>query len=156
MLPALEHEAVRRGWMSISEVTDAVVIAGMAPGPVGTNSAVYIGYQTAGLAGAAVSAAGITLPSLLLLAAVVILFKKTQNHRRLQSMIYGLRPAVAVLILYGAYRFIGIDRLASISVLHLLPAFILFAASFYALHYNKLHPALIILFSALIGIAIWS
>ena len=53
MLALIENEIVSPGWITEQTFTDIVAISQMTPGPIGINSATYIGYvaptQTAGL-----------------------------------------------------------------------------------------------------------
>ena len=45
MLSVIQGEVVtRHGWLSASEFTDIVAISQMTPGPIGINSATYVGY----------------------------------------------------------------------------------------------------------------
>ena len=54
MVALLEHEFVEeKRWLTREEFLDMVAIAESTPGPVAVNSATYIGYKLAGVAGAA-------------------------------------------------------------------------------------------------------
>lgn len=44
MLSLIEREIVGNGWISEKMFTDIVAISQMTPGPIGINSATYIGY----------------------------------------------------------------------------------------------------------------
>lgn len=56
MVALLEHEFVEeKRWLTREEFLDMVAIAESTPGPVAVNSATYIGYKLAGVAGAAAS-----------------------------------------------------------------------------------------------------
>ena len=44
MLSLVEHSVVDPGWISETMFTDIVAISQMTPGPIGINSATYIGY----------------------------------------------------------------------------------------------------------------
>ena len=59
MVALLEHEFVEeKRWLTREEFLDMVAIAESTPGPVAVNSATYIGYKLAGVAGAAASTLG--------------------------------------------------------------------------------------------------
>ena len=46
MISLIQNEVVNRyGWLSSSEFTDIVAISQMTPGPIGINSATYVGYS---------------------------------------------------------------------------------------------------------------
>ena len=44
MLALIEREVVAPGWITEQVFTDIVAISQMTPGPIGINSATYIGY----------------------------------------------------------------------------------------------------------------
>lgn len=44
MLALIESEIVGHGWISRQMFTDIVAVSQMTPGPIGINSATYIGY----------------------------------------------------------------------------------------------------------------
>ena len=49
MLSLIQGEVVTRyGWLTAQEFTDIVAISQMTPGPIGINSATYVGYQATG------------------------------------------------------------------------------------------------------------
>ena len=52
MLSLIQDEVVdKHGWISTQEFTDIVAISQMTPGPIGINSATYIGYTAVQNAG---------------------------------------------------------------------------------------------------------
>lgn len=60
----LDAELVMKGWLSRSELMDAVAVGQFTPGPV-LSTATFIGYQLNGWPGAAAATLGIFLPSFL-------------------------------------------------------------------------------------------
>ena len=52
MLAIIQQEIVRYGWLTRAEFVDIVSIAEMTPGPIAVNAATFVGYRSAGLAGA--------------------------------------------------------------------------------------------------------
>lgn len=48
MLSLIEREIVASGWITSQMFTDIVAISQMTPGPIGINSATYIGYVVPG------------------------------------------------------------------------------------------------------------
>jgi chromate transporter len=65
MLSLVRHEIVENHhWLTDAEFTDIVAISQMTPGPIGINSATYIGYTVTGSVwGSAVATFAVCLPS---------------------------------------------------------------------------------------------
>lgn len=76
MLSMIQGEVVTRyGWLTAQEFTDIVAISQMTPGPIGINSATYVGYTTIadcygtnyGILGSIIATFAVVLPSFLLM-----------------------------------------------------------------------------------------
>ena len=75
MLSLIQADVVDRyGWISLQEFTDIVAISQMTPGPIGINSATYIGYtavhnagysETMSILGSCLTTFAVCLPSFL-------------------------------------------------------------------------------------------
>lgn len=156
MIPVIEHETISRGWMNAAAFSDMIAVAGASPGPIATNIAIMVGYQSHGWPGAAVSAIGMTLPSLLLVVAAGLLLAKFQQHPFLESVFYGLRPIVAALIFYASYRMLrtGGTLLAIDWRTALFLA--IFAGALIALMRFRVHPLVVIAVSGLVGVAVYA
>jgi chromate transporter len=161
MIPVLQREVVtNQEWLTFQQFTDAIAIAGMSPGPMATNAAIFIGYRTAGIPGAVVSALGTVLPALLLVLLLSIFFYKIQKLVWVQRGFYALRPIIAGLIFYAAYTFAAGNGLLPTTWEGInwesAGLAIIFAGSFIALLRYKVHPVTVILISGLVGTAIYS
>ena len=60
----LDAELVTRGWLTRTELIDAIAVGQFTPGPV-LSTSTFIGYQLSGFAGALAATTGIFLPSFL-------------------------------------------------------------------------------------------
>lgn len=156
MVPVIEHEAISRGWMNGETFSDMIAVAGASPGPIATNTAIMVGYQTLGWPGAAVSAIGMTLPSLLLVIAASLLFAKIQHHAAVESAFYGLRPIVAALIFYAAYRLLMASGIAFAIDWKTVGFLAIFAGAMIALMRYRVHPLAVIAVSGLVGVALYA
>lgn len=153
MIPVIQHEVLARQWMSGVRFAETVALAGMAPGPIAANSAIYIGYQMKGIAGSISAAAGIVLPSIIVIVLISMFFYKVYEHKMVKSSFYGLKPMIAALILVAAIQLaIANPMVQEMSGETLVTGFI-FIAAFLGITFYRIHPMAIILLSGLAGIA---
>ncbi len=59
MLAIIQEEIIRHGWMTSAEFVDIVGVAEMTPGPIAVNAATFVGYRSAGVAGALIATAAV-------------------------------------------------------------------------------------------------
>ena len=112
MLSMIQGEVVNHyKWLTTSQFTDIVAISQMTPGPVGINSATYVGYQatiqagyTHGMAilGSAVATFGVVLPSFILMFTVTKLLIRYKDSEVVETLFSVLLPAVVGLIAAAA------------------------------------------------------
>ena len=84
--------------MSPEAFANIVAIAQITPGPVSLNTATYVGYQSAGLAGAAVSSLGVILPAFIITSIVARAMKKFRDSKIVNGAIQGIRPITIGLV----------------------------------------------------------
>lgn len=100
----LEPEFVHRlGWLSLSQMGDAIAIGQFTPGPVLTTST-FIGYQMAGILGAALATLGIFLPSFLFLLLLNPFIPKLRSKPGVKAFLVGAKAAAVSLILIVVYK----------------------------------------------------
>jgi chromate transporter len=156
MMIPIGHQVNAHQWMTEQEFTDVIAVAGMSPGPIATNSAIFVGYKVSGFPGAISAAAGMVLPSLLIVLAVAAFFYKMNQNYWVKAAFYGLRAIITGLILYGAIRF-GIRNglIGSEISVYMVVSAVFFAAALIALLKFRVHPLYVILLSGLVGIAVY-
>lgn len=108
MISMIQGEVVgRHHWMTNGEFTDIVAISQSTPGPIGINSATYVGYTSLinagyapvwGALGSLIATFAVVLPSLILMLAISQFFMKYKNHPAVEHTFMGLRPAVIGLL----------------------------------------------------------
>lgn len=162
---------VARGWITESAFTDIVAISQMTPGPVGLNCSTYVGYEVLKQAGASefmaslgslTASLAIVLPSFLIMLAIVKFYAKFHETPIFQSVLSGLRPAVAGLIGAAAVALmvnlqLG-DGLSASIVAANFPdwkSWVLFAAAFAAYTFIKAGPMLLLGAGAIAGFFIY-
>lgn len=146
MIPLIQKEVVmNHHWLTMSQFTDIIAVAEMTPGPIAINTATFVGYKMAGIAGAGFATLGVVLPSFILIVGLASLILKYKDNRHFKNAFAGLRPIVVALVI-GAALFIGKDAITS------LKETILSAVALLMMIRTKLHPVLIILGFGILGI----
>lgn len=97
-LPFLQRLAESTGWYSQALITDMIAISESTPGPIGINMATYVGCNVAGFWGGVAATMGEILPSIIIVVIVSRSLEKFRGSRMVDSIFYGLRPAVTGLI----------------------------------------------------------
>lgn len=110
MIPLFESELVDRyGFLTAQQFADMVALAQMTPGPIGLNAATYIGYQQAGIAGAAAATLGVSMPSLILMTLAAAFLTAFRENPLIRALLNGVRPATAGLVAAAVVFFADIS-----------------------------------------------
>jgi len=105
ILSLIQHEVEEHGWLTSTEFVDIVAISQMTPGPIGINSATYVGYTATGsVLGSIIATSAIMLPSIALMLIVCKLFYRWSSSENIyvSNAIVGLRWVVLGLIAAAA------------------------------------------------------
>lgn len=158
MIPLIQEEITRHGWMTAAEFVDIISIAEMTPGPIAVNAATFVGYKTTGLWGGIIATIGVALPSLLLILLVSQIFFKYQHHPINKMVFYGVRPVIvglittaAVVVSKTAFVSLPLDGLSLWQSIN-WGSIAIFGLSLFAMLKLKLHPILTIVLSAGFGV----
>ena len=161
MLPLIFQRVQEFGQMSAQEFSNLVALSQVTPGPVSVNAATYVGYNFAGLPGAAIATLGIATPSFILVLLVMSFMDKYYNRKGVQGVMNGIKPATAGLIGAAAF-FIGktvmvnsqvlpVSTIAQVfEYLNVLP-FIIFICTIILIAKYKVNPIIITLIMGSIG-----
>ena len=160
MLSMIQGEVVTRyGWLSSTEFTDIVAISQMTPGPIGINSATYVGYtavvnagysHTMGILGSIVATGSVVLPSLILMMLISRFFLKYQKHPFVAAVFSGLRPGIVGLLGAAALVLMNEENFGS-SFYQVTISILLFLSVFLASYRYKKNPILLIILSGVAG-----
>ena len=158
MLPLIQEEVLRHGWLSQQEVVDFVAVSESTPGPFAVNMATYVGIETAGPLGAVLATLGVVLPSFLVIIFVTKCYDRFRKARTVNAALMGIRPVVIGLIgtafltvLKSAFPFEAGNGMQPENYAFLSKAVILAVLVILAL--KKVKPVKLIVFSAGLGIA---
>ena len=94
--------------LTSSEFANLLAIAQMTPGPIGINTATYVGYQTNGILGGVTATIGLLTPAVFLVLTASYFFKKWEKSKTVQGLLYGMRPATLGLLISAVLIFANI------------------------------------------------
>ena len=160
MISMIQGEVVtRHAWLSSNEFTDIIAISQMTPGPIGINSATYVGYSAVvnagyshavGILGSTIATVSVVLPSFILMVLISKFFLKYQKHPIIASVFEGLRPGVVGLLAAAALVLMNGENFGTYNW-QILTSIILFAGTFIASYRYKVNPILLIVICGIIG-----
>ena len=163
MLSVIQGEVVvRHAWLTAAEFTDIVAVSQMTPGPIGINSATYVGYtavfnatgsEALAVLGSFTASFAVMLPSIVLMLIVSRFFMKYSKHRNVENVFRLLRPAVVGLIASAALLLMTEENFGSPTEtpLHFWVSVTLFVAAFVAMKFYKVSPILILVLAGVFG-----
>lgn len=149
MLPLIQKEIVtNNGWLSQSDFMDIIGISQMTPGPIAINSATFVGFKASGFFGSVVATLGVVTTSFILIFLANYFFNKFKNSKILYNALKGMRPALVGLIIsvFLTMSFESYRDLNSILIAVIIG---------FLLYKTKVHPILIIVIAAIIGIVLY-
>lgn len=163
-LPFLYSLGAKTGWFSTADVANMLAVSESTPGPIGVNTATYVGYITGGVPGALVATLGLVTPAVICILIIASCLKKFRENRFVDHAFYGLRPASAALIAAAGFSVVRISLLQESAFQAsgrftdlffwkgLLLAAVIWALTNVVKPTKKLHPIVYIAASAVVGI----
>lgn len=159
-LPFLYTIGETTGWYTAQDVANMIAISESTPGPMGVNMATYVGFNTFGIPGAILASLSLVFPSVVIIVLISKILNKFKESKLVQDIFYGLRPASTGLIISAG---LGV---AKVALLHLdnfvdtknifnlfnYKAIILAVILYFVMKKKELHPILVVVISAIIGI----
>lgn len=160
-MPLIQSQVVdQHGWLSISEFADIVTISQMTPGPIGINSATFVGTRIAGLTGAIMSTLGCVFPSCIIVILLAHVYYKYRGLTVIQGILNGLRPAVIAMIASAGLALVIVAfckrKCTSIGVenIDLISVFI-FSVAIIILRKWKISPIAVMMGAGIIGLCFY-
>lgn len=176
MLSLVEKLVVTPGWISETMFTDIVAVSQMTPGPIGINSATYIGYVAPGevnpslsnpvwgIIGSVLATLAVVLPSFFLIIYLSHFIQKHNESGAIKSIFVGLRPVVVGLIASAAIMLMNRQNFNPNNqtwqlITNILIAAIAFCLVYFPLPFKgkkvKLHPIFIIILAGITGLLVY-
>src|SRR5205085_10120949 len=94
----------RREWLERQDFLDGVALGQTMPGPLAAQVSMWVGYLVSGAAGALAVAGAFILPSFVFVLGVAVLYVHYEGLSVVQSIFYGVAPAVLAIIAIAAWK----------------------------------------------------
>lgn len=176
MLSLVEKSVVSPGWISETMFTDIVAISQMTPGPIGINSATYIGYVAPGsvdpalatplwgIIGSVLATLAVVIPSFFLVIYLSHFIRKHHESGAIKAIFSGLRPVVVGLIASAAIMLMNAANFNPNGeswqlIVNIIISVAAFCLVFFPIPFKgkkiKLHPILVIILAGLTGYLVY-
>lgn len=148
MLSLIQFEVVdKHQWLTSQQFTDIVAISQMTPGPIGINSATYIGYTVTGnVWGSVIATIAVCLPSFLMVLFISYFFAKFRNNKYVKAAMSGLLPMSVALIAAAALLLMNKENFIDYK------SILIFTAAFFLTWKFHIHPILMICIAGVAGV----
>lgn len=159
-LPFLQELVSKYGWITSEELLNMIAISESTPGPIGINTATFVGHTMGGVLGGIIATIGTVTPSIIIIIIIAHYFSRFSEEPVVQSAFYGIRPAVTGLIAAAGFEvakiaLFHIDKYTetkSILALFDIKGILLFGIMLFLITKYKKHPIIYLIGSAIIGI----
>lgn len=176
MLSLVRKSVVEPGWISDTMFTDIVAISQMTPGPIGINSATYIGFVAPstvnpeltaiwwGLLGSCLATLAVVVPPFFLVLYSSHFIRRHNDSGVIKAIFAGLRPVVVGLIASAAIMLMNKANFnPSGETWQLYTNIAICVAAFCLVYFPipfrgrkiKIHPILVIIFAGIAGYLIY-
>lgn len=156
-LPFLMDLTEKYSWFTKEQLADLVAISESTPGPLGVNMATFAGFHAAGIPGAILATLALIFPSVVIIIIIAKFLENFSKNKTVQSVFYGIRPAVAGLIALAVYDLLRISLTVTENgtTTFSVPVVIMCLVVLVLLQIKKLgklHPGIWLLAAACVGI----
>lgn len=167
-LPFLTSMGETTGWFDSMDISNMVAISESTPGPIGINMATYVGFQVGsgmgmpfGVLGSIIATLGEVTPAIMIIIIISRMLMKFRESKYVEYAFYGLRAAsvglitaawlgVAKIAFWNAEVFAqGENFLMAVDYKSVILSAVIF---FLVNKFKKLHPIVIIVLAAVVGI----
>ena len=176
MLPMIEDLAISDyAWLTQEQLLDFIGVAESTPGPIAINLATFIGSMQGAeygwwgrILGAVCATLGVVTPSFFIILVIAIVFERFINSAPVQGFFYGVRPVVVGLVAASTVSLalsvilpsLELKMFRSLSAqgfdwVSLCLVALMFVLGHLRLKKKKLHPIILVLVAAGLGILLF-
>lgn len=159
-LPFLSELISKYNWITSKQLVDMIAISESTPGPIGINTATFVGNEVGGLLGGIIATLGLVTPSIIIVVVIAHYFAKFSEEEIVKNAFIGIRATVtgligSVFVEIFLVTVLNIDKFKltkSIFDLINIKNISLFILMLYLTNKYKKHPIFYLAFAAIIGI----
>jgi len=145
-LPLIEKEVVEKySWLTKKEFLDVLGIVNIFPGAISIKYATYTGYKIAGIPGAIMANIGNLLAPAVLILFAAFLYVRYKEDPSVNGAFKMIELVIFAMIIATAFQTVNVNQLLKFRNI------IVVTISFSLFLYTKIHPALIIVLSGMLG-----
>ena len=141
-----KHVVDKKKWLDSNSFDSGLALCQVIPGAIVMQLAAYIGLKLKGIGGAVVCFIGFGLPAFLIMFILSVIYKHSKNIAVVELVLNGLRVIIVAIVANAAYVF-GKKNFSNANdwVIAVIAS---------GLFLTKLHPALVLLVAAILGLVI--
>ena len=157
MLPLIQSEVLRKGWLSQKQIVDFIAVSESTPGPFAVNISTYVGSVKGGILGSFFATLGVVLPSFLIILIIAKCYEKFRKQRVIADALTGIKPVVIGLIAAACLSVVKKAFFPAGVMLSAIPTYefissVVIAVILFVMKKYKMKAVLIIVASAVLGI----
>ena len=170
MISLVREKVITNGWLTEEEFLNMIAVSESTPGPIAVNMATFVGSTQGGVIGSVLATLGVVLPAFIIMLLIASLIRNLLKYKGVQATLGGIRPAVVGLIIATASTMILSSVLGLKSVFDgftleipelvknivIFAAVVALAAVYKKFKKKKISPILLIVFSGVMGLALFS
>ncbi len=141
-----KHIVDKKKWLDGNTFDSGLALCQVIPGAIVMQLAAYVGLKLKGVKGAVVSFVGFGFPAFLIMFILSVIYKHSKNITEVELILNGLRVLIVAIVANAAYIF-GKNNFRTINdwIIAIIAA---------GLFLTKLHPALVLIIAAVLGLVL--
>ena len=168
MISLVREKVITNGWLTEGEFLNMIAVAESTPGPIAVNMATFVGSTQGGVLGSVLATLGVVLPAFIIMLIIASLIRNLLKYKGVQAVLGGIRPAVVGLIIATASTMIlgsvlgfsaggfslSLDEL--VKNVAIFASVVALATVYKKIKKKKISPILLIVFSGVLGLVLFS
>ncbi len=161
-IPLIRDVVLSYGWLDEDTLTNMIAVGESTPGPIMVNLATYVGSSKGGILGGMLATFVVVLPAFFIILLIMVLLRKMLGNKYVEAILQGLKPCITGIIAATGFYMIMKSAIQPLLVeaadirpfIISMILIILYFGSRSVLR-KKMSPILLIVFSAVLGIAVY-